>query len=218
MKKFLISTLLIFNIAHATPITLDQSEIVQGQGMKASTFQNIFTAIENAINNLISKQEVTHVFRGNLNNGQSELIGTSGGIAKFSVQENTSPSVFEYNTNTNEIHIKADGILTINYDQDIIHNCTYATLIVRVNDPFTLDSQVPQISPLIATLNSRTRTRKLDNTANEDLWDGISLNVSTQVFTNDRIKIEIGCVSGTITNIDDGYWGVMSMKWHGVMP
>lgn len=193
MKKIFI--LCIMFTLNASAITIDTSEINQGQQIKSSTLSSIFSAIENAINNLISKQEKTEIWAGHMNN-RTSLIGTNGGVVFLDQVENSNSDVFSYNNG--EITIHKAGVITITYNQDIQHACSYATSILEKNS-----------SVISYSLNY--------STGGNGYWDGLSNGTSTGVSAMDKIRVKLSCSNGNIDNLDNGAWGRVAIKWHGVL-
>jgi len=193
LKLVILSFLLVGN---SFAISLDTQNMTAGKKVKASTISSFFNSIENAINNLLSKQETTVLWAGTLANATS-LINTAGDVVKFNEVENTNSAVFSYNTSNGEITVLQKGIITYNQVQDIQHNCSYSTVLLLKNG-----------TNLVASLNYHTGASN---------WDGLSISSSFSVIPNDKLLIKIVCSGGNILSLDPSYWSRTSLKWNGVL-
>jgi hypothetical protein len=160
-----------------------EGQITTGSGVKFSdnTVQTTALAAAN--------------FVGYLSNGPT-IVSNNTGYASFSQSQNTDAAVFEVVTTGNfGIKFKKAGIITWNYDQDIIAvGGSYCYLIAYVDG-----SSVAQT--LIAPTGG--------------FWDGMHNGGSYSVSANQVLTFNWFSAGSDITGMDNGAWGPLSITWMG---
>lgn len=134
-------------------------------------------------------------FVGQLNNA-STMVSANTGYASFSQLQNTDANIFELVTTGNfGVKVKKAGIITWNYDQDVISSGSgYVFVYAAING-----------SAIIYTLQKPTA----------GLWDDFHHGGSYSVNANDVLTFFWGNSATDITAMDNGVWGTLSITWLG---
>ncbi|CAH1248487.1 Hypp8165 [Branchiostoma lanceolatum] len=197
-------------------VNMQYMTLVTGSAVPVQAGDRLFMEIESArdctmyflgsdsgiggLNVLWLPHKKSAVLMGELyNNGQLEGVAQRQ-VLRFTEKNNTDPAVLKLNKNGRVTFLKP-GRVNVNYHQNIIHSCDYAS-ITAYYQGLAIADPVPFMQQVLGNTNAKA--------------EGIYLSGSYDVEEGSQIYLQMTCKRGRINGVGEGHFSTLSVLW--IMP
>ncbi|XP_066269591.1 uncharacterized protein [Branchiostoma lanceolatum] len=197
-------------------VNMQYMTLVTGAAVPVQAGDRLFMEIESArdctmyflgsdsgiggLNVLWLPHQKSAVLMGELyNNGQLEGVAQRQ-VLRFTEKNNTDPAVLKLNKNGRVTFLKP-GRVNVNYHQNIIHSCDYAS-ITAYYQGLAIPDPVPFMQQVLGNTNAKA--------------EGIYLSGSYDVEEGSQIYLQMTCKRGRINGVGERHFSTLSVLW--IMP
>ncbi|XP_019637117.1 PREDICTED: uncharacterized protein LOC109479568 [Branchiostoma belcheri] len=197
-------------------VNMQYMTLVTGAAVPVQAGDRLFMEIESArdctmyflgsdsgiggLNVLWLPHQKSAVLMGELyNNGQLEGVAQRQ-VLRFTEKNNTDSSILKLNKNGRVMFLKP-GRVNVNYHQNIIHSCDYAS-ITAYYQGLAIPDPVPFMQQVLGNTNAKA--------------EGIYLSGSYDVEEGSQIYLQMTCKRGRINGVGEGHFSTLSVLW--IMP